>query len=245
MMQQSEEIQPVAVMTRQHERAKDGVMTSMRPGYALCRTIAQLLFIALFRGRAFNVQHVPRTGGVLLASNHQSFFDPVLATLAVPRECNYFARDTLFANPTLARVISYFNTIPVKRDSADTRALKELMRRLKDGRVVLAFPEGTRTHDGRIGTMRAGMVLVARRVRVPLVPTLIQGAFEAWPRFRKRPGVAPVLVAYGEPIYPHEHPEWDDDMCVNVVRESIVELQRQFADHPQLIHTRRRHVPSA
>lgn len=208
--------------------------TGMRLGYRLLRWLAQLLFIGLFRGRVFGVRNVPRTGGVLLASNHQSFLDPVLATLAIPRECNYMARDTLFHHPVLRRVIEYLNAFPVKRGTADMGAIKETIRRLRAGGIVTTFPEGTRTTDGQIGPMRAGVVLLARKTQVPVVPTLILGALEAWPRTAPLPRPHAVLVAYAPPIYPHQHPEWSDDDCVAAVREQIIALQRQYESHPLL-----------
>lgn len=207
----------------------------MRFGYRICRCIAQLGFITLFRGRAFGVQHVPRRGGVLLVSNHQSFLDPVLATLAVPRECQYLARDSLFHNPVLRRVIEFFNTLPVRRGTADLRAIREIVRRLARGNVVLVFPEGTRTTDGQIGPMRGGVALMARKARVPLVPTLIQGAFEAWPRSAKWPRPRSVLVAYDQPLYPHRHPELSDEQAAQIVRQRILSLKARFASHPNVV----------
>lgn len=206
----------------------------MRRGYAICRIISQLLYILLFRGRVFGVPNVPRTGGVLLVSNHQSFLDPVLATLALPRECNYMARHTLFDIRWLRPIMEYLNAFPVKRDTADMGAIKETLRRLKAGKVVLTFPEATRTPDGSVGAMRAGVVLLARKARVPIVPTLILGAFESWPRTAKLPRPHPVVVAYGEPISPHEHPEWDDNECVALVRGRVLALQARFRSHPTL-----------
>ncbi|HQL54766.1 MAG TPA: lysophospholipid acyltransferase family protein [Phycisphaerae bacterium] len=214
----------------------------MRKGYAVCRIIAQALFTFLVRGRVFGTQHVPRAGGVLLVSNHQSFLDPVLATLAIPRECNYMARDTLFRQPQFRRLIEYLNAFPVKRNTADLGAIKETLRRLKAGKVVLTFPEGTRTVDGSIGPMHAGVVLLARKARVPIVPTLILGAFESWPRNAKLPHPRPVLVAYGPPLYTHEHPEWTDDDAVAHVRAAVLALQERYRRHPILHGLRRPRV---
>lgn len=206
----------------------------MRLGYAICRRIAQVAFVGLFRGRVFGVGNVPRTGGVLLVSNHQSFLDPILATLALPREGNYMARDSLFKQPAFKRLIEYFNAFPVKRDSADMRAIKEIMRRLRAEQVVLAFPEGTRTRDGSVGPMRGGSAMVARKTRSALVPTLVLGAFEAWPRSAKLPHPRPILVAYDRPLYPHMEPSWTDDRCIEEVRARILALQKRFEDHPLL-----------
>lgn len=82
--------------------------------------------------------------------------------------------------------------------------------------------------------MRAGVVLLARKARVPVVPTLILGAFESWPRTAKLPRPRPVLVAYAEAVYPHRHPEWGDDQCVEIVRQRIVDLKDRFQSHPVL-----------
>ncbi len=203
----------------------------MRPGYRICRWIAHFLYIFIFRGRVFGTARVPRRGGVLLVSNHQSFLDPILATLALPRECHYMARDTLFRHPLLRRVIEFLNAFPVKRAAADIGAIKETLRRLRAGALVLAFPEGTRTTDGSIGPMHAGVVLLARKARVPIVPALILGAFESWPRTAKLPRPHPVLVAYGDPVCPHEHAEWDDEQCVTVVRDRVLALQARYVGH--------------
>jgi 1-acyl-sn-glycerol-3-phosphate acyltransferase len=208
--------------------------TTMRPFYRVCRYGAQMLFTGLFRGRVMHTRRVPRDGGVLLVSNHQSFLDPVLATLAIPRECHYMARDSLFEQPQFRWLIEALNAFPVKRGTADTRAIKETIRRLRAGGVVLTFPEATRTTDGSIGPMRAGVVLIARKTRVPVVPTLILGAYESWPRSAKLPHPRPVLIAYGHPIYPHEHPEWSDEQCVTRVRDELLAMQRRYAGHPAL-----------
>jgi 1-acyl-sn-glycerol-3-phosphate acyltransferase len=199
-----------------------------RWGYAFARRGSQLLYALMFRGRTYGIRHVPSTGGVLLVSNHQSFLDPVLAGLGLPRECSFMARSTLFDIPWLRRIIAYLNAFPVKRGTADMGAIKETLRRLKDGKIVLAFPEGTRTLDGSIGAMRAGVVLLARKARVPIVPVMIHGAFEAWPRTAWLPRPHPVLVAYGPPMYPHEHPEWSDEECVAAVRDEMLALQERY-----------------
>lgn len=193
------------------------------------RLLVYYFYVTYFRYRAFGMRHVPRTGGVLLVSNHQSFLDPVLVGLPLPRECHYMARDTLFNNRWFGWLISYLNAFPVKRGTADTGAIKETIRRLRGGYAVLTFPEGTRTRDGRIGPMRAGVVLVARKTQVPIVPTLILGAYEAWPRTAKLPRPRRMLVAFGPPLYPHRHPEWSDDACVARVREALLTLQARYA----------------
>jgi 1-acyl-sn-glycerol-3-phosphate acyltransferase len=214
----------------------------MRRWYRLCRIGAHALFLVFFRGRVFGTDNVPREGGVLLVCNHQSFFDPILATLALPRECHYMARDTLFRNPWFRRLIESLNAFPIKRGAADVGAIKETLRRLKAGALVTAFPEGTRTWDGSVGPMQPGVVLLARKTRVPLVPTLILGAFEIWPRQAALPRPAPVIIAYGQPLWPDHMEDLADEDCISVVRNRIVEMMGRYRRHP-LMKGRLRPLP--
>jgi 1-acyl-sn-glycerol-3-phosphate acyltransferase len=204
----------------------------MRRYYRYCRVVAQTLFLLLCRGRVFGTRRVPREGGVLLVCNHQSFFDPILATLALPRECHYMARDSLFRNPWFRRLIESLNAFPVKRGSADVGAIKQTLRRLKAGALVTVFPEATRTRDGSVRPMQPGVVLIARKAGVPLVPTLILGAYEAWPRRAALPRPAPVIVAYGEPLTPEQTRGRSDEDCINIVRDRILQMMARFRRHP-------------
>ncbi|MFQ5807511.1 MAG: lysophospholipid acyltransferase family protein [Phycisphaerae bacterium] len=204
----------------------------MRLWYRCCRAVAHALFFLLFRGRVFGVQNVPRTGGVLLVCNHQSFLDPIFATLALPRECHYMARDTLFRNRWFRRLIESLNAFPIKRGVADVGAIKETLRRLKQGALVTAFPEGTRTWDGSVGPMQPGTVLIARKAGVPLVPALLLGAYEVWPRQALLPRPAPVIVAYGQPLWPDQMKGLSAEECTSVLRNRILEMMARYHRHP-------------
>jgi 1-acyl-sn-glycerol-3-phosphate acyltransferase len=211
----------------------------MRPWYRLCRALCQALFLLVLRGRVFGSGHVPLRGGVILICNHQSFLDPVLATLALRRECHYMARDSLFRHPGLRRLIESLNAFPIRRGAADVGAVKETLRRLRSGALVTTFPEATRTPDGRIQEMSGGVLLIARRAGVPIVPTLILGAFESWPRRAPLPRPHPVVVAYGEALLPREMESMTDDEGIRVLRERILEMQRGLEGHPLLRHAAR------
>ncbi len=207
-----------------------------RSWYRFCQTLCQLALIWPVRLRVFGLRYVPRSGGALLVANHQSFFDPVLSAVALPREVSFMARDTLFGSGLFTRLIVSLNAFPVKRGSADLSAMKEALRRLRSGAALTVFPEGTRTPDGSIQAMQAGVMLLARRSNVPLVPTLILGAFEAWPRKRKFPLPGPILVAYAPPLTPQKYAGLDDESCMRIVRGRIVDLARRYREHP---HVRR------
>jgi len=176
----------------------------------------------------FGLNRFPAGGGVLLVSNHQSFMDPVLVTMALYREGNYMARDSLFENRWFRRLIEFLNAFPIRRGTADMMAIKETMRRLKEGRVVVAFPEGTRTPDGRIGPMLGGLATVARKCRATIVPTLIDGMYQAWPRHRLLPGQGDVIIEYDRPITPAEYAGMTPDELTEEIRRRIAAMQADW-----------------
>src|SRR6185369_4246968 len=94
------------------------------------------------------------------------------------------------------------DAIPIDRDGLGLAGLKETLKRLKRGEMVLIFPEGTRTPDGQVAPLKPGFCAIARRANVPLVPVAIDGAFDAWPRFSPVPRPATIHVEFGPPIEP-------------------------------------------
>ncbi len=215
-------------------------MTRMRFYYRVARFACQIIFLLLFRGRAFGVHRVPRSGAVLLVCNHQSVLDPPLAAVRLPRECSFMARHTLFRGGWTERVIRYLNAFPVKRDSADIGAMREAIRRLKAGQLVTVFPEGTRSTDGAIGPMHAGTVLLARRARAPMAPAAVIGAYHAWPRGQRWPRLVPLRVAYGKLLTFDELAKLSDEEAMAEIRARIAELYARYAlrDNPQRPETR-------
>ena len=194
----------------------------MRPYFRFMRYLSQSALAMYFGGRVFGLENVPKTGGVILACNHQSFFDPLAATCAIHREGNYLARDTLFRNPLFGRLIRSVNAFPVKRGEGDIGAMKEILRRLRDGKLVLIFPEGTRTRDGSIGPINPNSMAVAKRAGVAVVPAVIDGAFEAWPRSQLLPSPRSLYVTYGKAISPEEVRAWPIERIAETAAERMV-----------------------
>jgi len=172
--------------------------------YLLARVCFVPLAAAVFGFRLYGWHRMPRQGAVVLASNHQSFLDPPFLGATCPRNTRFLARKTLFIGP-LGWVMRRLGAIPMDRDSPDLGGLKEAVGSLQDGGVLLVFPEGTRSRDGGLGVFRPGVSMLARRGNAVVVPCVIRGAFDAWPRWSPVPRpFFPIRVHYGDVVAPRE-----------------------------------------
>ncbi|MCD6404729.1 MAG: 1-acyl-sn-glycerol-3-phosphate acyltransferase [Planctomycetes bacterium] len=181
--------------------------------------------VVFFRLRIFGRNNVPLEGPVILVSNHQSFLDPALVDAGLNRPVHYMARKSLFMRfAPFGRLISSLNAFPVERGRGDIKAVREVLRRLKSDNVVLAFPEGTRTHTGEIGDIKPGIFMIAVRSGVPVVPVAVEGAFDAWPRDSRFPRPGAVGVRFGARLRADEF-GGDAEKMRRACRKAICNLQ--------------------
>ena len=165
--------------------------------YAILRPIAVALMRVLFRLEGRGMAHVPAKGPVLLVANHSSFLDPPLVGGMAPRPVSFMAKAELFRVPLLGALISRLNARPVRREGADTGALRASLRILQAGGALLVFPEGTRGPEGTLREPKAGVGMLAVLSGAQVVPVLIQGSGRAWPRGQRLPRPAKVTVTFG------------------------------------------------
>ncbi len=119
---------------------------------------------------------VPSSGGLIVASNHISFWDPPLVGAAIPREAHFLAKEELFSNPAFGWLIASFNAIPIRRGMVDLQGMGRAIEALRRGGVLLMFPEGSRMRDGRLHPARPGVSIMAHAADVPIVPCYISGS---------------------------------------------------------------------
>ena len=176
--------------------------TIQRHVYRMSQMVVRIGLATIMDLRVEGHEHVPREGGVILCSNHQSYLDPMILGSSITRQLDYMARDTLFRNRLFGSLIALYNAIPIPRERTGTAGLKAMIERLNHGRMVVLFPEGTRTADGRLGKLKPGVCTIVRRCPVPvsLLPVGIAGAYESWPRNRTLPRICPLRVSIGSPI---------------------------------------------
>lgn len=196
--------------------------------YHVARCLCGLFVIFCFGFKVYNRHNVPRKGAFLLLSNHQSYLDPIFCAGLLPMKMCYMARDTLFTNWFFGGIIRSVNAIPVKRGQSDITAIRAILDRLKSGLPVCLYPEGTRTTDGKITRVKPGVALLARRASVPVVPMVIDGAFEAWPRHKKIFELGHrVVTYYGRPISAERIKEMGDEAFAEHLTQEMWRLQNE------------------
>ncbi len=164
-----------------------------------------LCYLWIFhRYAAYGLRYIPRKGGCILVSNHASFLDPIAVCCNIWNRHIYFlARDTLFKQ---SRFMKWWaiavGTLPIDRTKGDIRALKGAINVVKQGNILCLFPEGTRTSDGRLQPVKAGIGFLIEKAGAPVVPAYVSGSFEALPREASRPKFRKIAVYFGKPVTP-------------------------------------------
>lgn len=175
-----------------------------------------------YRLRRIHRDRVPQTGAILVISNHQSFLDPMVNGVTVwDRQFTALARDSLFVGP-FGWILRSVSARPIKREGGDLEAMKGALAELEAGRVVIIYPEGTRSPDGNMIEFKRGVLLLLKRVKPTVLPMGVDGTFEAWPRGRKLPRLfGNVVCVCGEPISGEELAKLDSADALAAMRAAV------------------------
>jgi 1-acyl-sn-glycerol-3-phosphate acyltransferase len=181
-------------------------------------SISPLIALVTLAGRAFSramtrisiegaVDELPRTGPLIIASNHASNLDvPVVGSWLIPRlgrRIHWLGKKELFDWPIIGWVAANGGVHPVDRGAADVEAFRLAQRILDEGHVLFVFPEGTRSPDGGLQEARDGVALLALRTGAPIVPLGISGSHRVWPKGQRLPHPGGrVTVRVGRPFRP-------------------------------------------
>jgi 1-acyl-sn-glycerol-3-phosphate acyltransferase len=165
------------------------------------QVIAGILTKLMFNLKVYGLENVPQTGGVLLASNHQSNLDPVLIAVRLRRPVSFMAKSELFENPYFGWFIRALHAFPVRQGQGDLAAIRQTIQRLEEGHALNVYPEGHRTRDGQILPLQRGIALILKKADVPVVPIAIDGSFQAWPKGSKLPHRHRIHLIFGKPMY--------------------------------------------
>ncbi|HLL87714.1 MAG TPA: lysophospholipid acyltransferase family protein [Tepidisphaeraceae bacterium] len=165
-----------------------------------CKLVFRIFTTLVFDLKVWGLEHVPERGGVLLVANHQSFLDPPLVSGRLNRPVSFMAKSELFTNPLFAKLIRSLHAYPVRLGRGDKAAIEETVRRLHEGHVLNIYPEGARTETGKLQPIQRGVALVVKKAGVPIVPVVLDGAYDSYPRGSKFFRPYPIRILYGPPL---------------------------------------------
>jgi glycerol-3-phosphate dehydrogenase (NAD(P)+) len=169
--------------------------------YRLVRSVFVPFFLVYLRMQRVGREHLPRTGPLLLASNHRSFLDPFVIGTLVKRPVYYMAKRELFEKRWQAWALNALGAFPVDRGAGDQDAMATARAILARGDCVVVFPEGTRTRPGPLGEPRRGIGRLALETGAPVAPVAVIGSDQVRRGWRIRP--RKVRLRVGAPLrYP-------------------------------------------
>ncbi|OSO97295.1 1-acyl-sn-glycerol-3-phosphate acyltransferase [Cylindrospermopsis raciborskii CENA303] len=182
-------------MTREREP-----LISLALYHAFKWSVVSPMLHAYFGGKIYGVENVPQTGGLVIVSNHASYFDPPIVSNCVCRPVAYMAKEELFKIPVLAQAIKLYGAYPVSRGTSDRAAIRYALEYLENGWAVGVFLEGTRTSDGRVHDPKRGAALLAAKAKVPLLPVSLWGSEKIVQPGTPIPRKVPLTIRIGKLI---------------------------------------------
>jgi 1-acyl-sn-glycerol-3-phosphate acyltransferase len=199
--------------------------------YFLARFVLRPLFILTCRPTVVGAERVPRTGPVLLASNHLSFIDSIAIPLMAPRKVGYLAKAEYFTGTGIKgwftrTVFTALGARPVERDSqrAAQAALDTVLHALNEGEAFGIYPEGTRSRDGKLARGKTGVAWLALTADCPVVPVAVHGTDRVQPVDAPYPRPAKVHITFGEPLtFPEQHGQARKGVARRVVTDRVME----------------------
>lgn len=185
--------------------------------YQFAKNLVWTTLKPIYRFDIKGLEHFPKTGGVLVCSNHIDALDPPVVGITAPRPVHFMAKEELFNMPILKPLLPKLNAFPVKRGLSDREALRKALSLLKNGDVMGLFPEGTRSKDGKLGKGFSGAGFFALKGEADVVPCAIIGPYKPF---------KPLKVVYGKPIVmqPYRDRKASADDVTLIIMDEIQKL---------------------
>ena len=198
--------------------------------YWLLKLVLTPVLRFLFRVRVEGLEHVPRQGGAILASNHVSFCDSVFLPLVLRRRITFVAKAEYFEDRKTAWIFRALGQIPIKREggSASQRALESAREVLERGELFGIYPEGTRSPDGRLYKGHTGVARLALQAKVPVLAVAMIGTREAQPIGQVKPNFfTPITIRFSKPMVFDRYYDREADPLVlrSITDEVMFELR--------------------
>jgi 1-acyl-sn-glycerol-3-phosphate acyltransferase len=195
--------------SREPRPAPEWLIDALRPAI---RGLSRALWRITYTG----LEHIPAEGGLVIASNHQTYVDPFWVGARLKRPVRFLAWDEAFKWPLVGKVLELLGAWPIVLDRGNPTAHKRSLSWLRSGGAVMIFPEGQRAYaDGELARFKAGAVRLALEAGVPILPVTIRGGERVWPRGQTLPRTGRVEIVFHPAHNPAPLPGEDARRCVN------------------------------
>lgn len=160
--------------------------------YNIAKIVVKFLLLIFFRIEVRGIDNIPESGAFIICPNHISYLDPPLVACFIKRRIYYMAKEELFHNRLVGKILKMLGAFPVKRGTADFMAIKTALKVLKEGKTLGLFVEGTRSRNRELKKAEPGVALLSIKASCPIVPVAIVGEYKL---FNK------IIINIGSPFY--------------------------------------------
>lgn len=198
--------------------------------YKIIRYIGCVLSFLFFPIRIKGESILDKKGSLILAANHVSYLDPIVLGIAIKRQIHFMAKKEIFEVPILGFIVKSLGAIPVDREKTTPESIKRAFSILRDGRILGIFPEGTRSVNGEILELNVGLIKIALKTNVPIIPIGINGTFEIYSSKSKLPKIykrKKIYINFGKPVYLDSKRIKDikyQEQCLAFIKNNIKKL---------------------
>jgi 1-acyl-sn-glycerol-3-phosphate acyltransferase len=193
----------------------------------LLRPVVGVFSRAIWRLEFKNTENIPSDTGLIVAANHQSYGDPFWLALPIRRPMRFLAWSEAFSWPVVGKAIGMLGAWPLQVEGSDPAAIRRSLNWLREGGVVVIFPEGGRgLPDGSMIRMKGGAVRMALEADVPILPVTIRGANKVWPADQTLPRAGKVEIIYHPVIHVEQLPGEETRSCARRETDRLAEIIR-------------------
>ena len=185
--------------------------------YRFAKVVCNVVCKLWFKLEYYGMENLPTDRGYILVGNHQSYWDPVMMGLKLNTTLTFMANEKLFHKPVLAPIIRGLGAFPVNLKKPDMTTIRTAKKVVKEGKVLALFPEGTRSHDGKLLKFKGGVIYIASVTGEDVVPVCI--TYGNGGKFRSR-----ILIRYGQ-VIPNQEVLEGKKKDTESMRQAAVKLQ--------------------
>jgi 1-acyl-sn-glycerol-3-phosphate acyltransferase len=188
--------------------------------YRFGRGLFRIVFLFLFRLKAYGKENIPDVGPLVFCGNHRSLFDPPMLGSPISRELYFMAKEELFHIPIFGGLIKRVHAFPVKRGGVSKESIRLSIQLLKDGNAMCIFPEGTRKNAGGVG--KKGAAMLALKSNAVVIPVAIIGDYKPFRR---------MAVYYGKPVDLSEYTQGTSENLEAATDKIMSEIRAMVATY--------------